>query len=39
MATTNAVAIDLHHRPSSYFWPHGLEKHLLARSEKPPSRP
>ena len=31
MATTNAVAIDLHHRPSSYFWPHGLEKHLLAR--------
>ncbi len=31
METPNAVAIDLHFRPSSYFWPHGLEKHLLAK--------
>ena len=31
METSNAVGIDLHFRPASYFWPHGLEKHLLAR--------
>ena len=31
MATTSTDTIDLHHRPSSYFWPHGLKKHLLAR--------
>ena len=30
METPNAVVIDLHYRPSSYFWPHGLENHLLA---------
>jgi hypothetical protein len=31
MTTSEAVEINLHYRPSSYFWPHGLEKHLLAR--------
>ena len=31
MTTFQAAEIDLEYRPSSYFWPHGLEKHLLAR--------
>ena len=31
MATTEAVGIDLDYRPASYFWPHGLATHLLAR--------
>ena len=31
MATTEAVQIDLDYRPASYFWPHGLATHLLAR--------
>ncbi len=31
MATTEAVKIDLDYRPASYFWPHGLATHLLAR--------
>lgn len=31
MAVTEAVEIDLDYRPSSYFWPHGLQKHLLTR--------
>ncbi len=30
MVTTAAAAIDTDYRPSSYFWPHGLETHLLA---------
>ena len=30
MVTTTAAAIDLNYRPASYFWPHGLETHLLA---------
>ena len=31
MATTEAVEINLDYRPASYFWPHGLATHLLAR--------
>ena len=31
MFTSQNVKIDLDFRPSSYFWPLGLEKHLLAR--------
>ena len=30
MVTTKAAAIDLDFRPPSFFWPHGLETHLLA---------
>jgi hypothetical protein len=30
MTTTNTTKIDLDYRPSSYFWPRGLERHLLA---------
>ncbi|MGO8827730.1 MAG: hypothetical protein ACLQT5_00645 [Steroidobacteraceae bacterium] len=29
--STNLDGIDLHYRPTSYFWPISLEKHLLAR--------
>jgi hypothetical protein len=31
MVTTTAAAINLDYRPASYFWPHGLATHLLAR--------
>lgn len=31
MNTSSVEEIDLGYRPSSYFWPLGLEKHLLAR--------
>ncbi len=31
MSASQAVDINLDYRPSTYFWPHGLEKHLLTR--------
>ena len=31
MQSSDTAGIDLDFRPSSYFWPLGLEKHLLAR--------
>ena len=31
MSASQAVDINLDYRPSTYFWPNGLEKHLLTR--------
>ena len=31
MSASEAAEINLDYRPSTYFWPHGLAKHLLAR--------
>ena len=31
MAITEAAEINVDYRPASYFWPHGLATHLLAR--------
>ena len=37
--TSAAHGFDLTFRPTSYFWPMGLETHLLATIKAPSARP